>query len=370
MLKVLQVIHGLHLGGAENVVANIARRADRGRFSVEICCLKEKGILGEQLEAEGIPVHVPAVAGGRLGKLRALRHLVRASRPDILHSHGTAALLNIGPASLPGLPAPLLHTYHFGNYPHIRRSYLWGERIFSRRARRCIAVSESQRAAVLKYLHLRPERVDVVLNGVPDNPWRGDAAVRRAIRSEFGVSEEEILVGCVAVLSRQKGIQYLLHSAATLARQEPRLRFLIAGGGPLEEDLRRQAAEVGLKDQIHFAGWRTDALRLLAGLDVFVLPSLWEGLPMVLLEAMATGLPVVVTDVADNARIIEDGISGRVVPPAQAAAITAALLDLVADRPRARAMGEAARRAWAEHYSDRAMVAGYEALYEQEARRG
>ena len=263
MIKVMQLIHGLYVGGAENVVANIARRADRSRFEIQICCLKEKGELGEKLEREGVRVLLPGKATGRLGKLLALKQLIATEQPDLLHSHGTPALLNVGPACLTGTRVPLIHTYHFGNYPHLRKSYLWGERAFSRLARRCVAVSESQKASVVEHLYVRENKVDVVFNGVPENTYRGDKTSRVQTRSELGYGEEDIVVGCIAVLSQQKGVNYLLESARELVERDPRLRFVIVGGGDLEQELRDQCSQYGLNGKVQFTGWCYDALRLL-----------------------------------------------------------------------------------------------------------
>ncbi|VAW73264.1 hypothetical protein MNBD_GAMMA15-651 [hydrothermal vent metagenome] len=363
----MQLIHGLYLGGAENVVANIARQADRNRFDMQICCLKEKGVLGEQLESEGVRVLLPEKASGLLGKLRALKQLIVSEQPDLIHSHGTAALLNIGPACMTGVRVPLIHTYHFGNYPHISKPYLWSERIFSRLARRCVAVSESQKAAVIEHLYVQENKVDVVLNGVPENPYRGDSGSRAKARSEFGYSDDEIVIGCIAVLSRQKGVNYLLESARELLERDIRLRFLIVGGGHLEQELRDQCSAYGLDKKIQFTGWRSDALRLLGALDIFILPSLWEGLPMVLLEAMATELPIVVTDVADNRYIIDDGVSGLIIPPENSSAISEAILRLAGDMSAARAMGQAAYTTYQARYSDSVMVEQYQSLYEADS---
>lgn len=369
MIKVMQLIHGMYLGGAENVVANIARRADRSRFDIQICCLKEKGELGEKLEREGVRVVLPEKAPGRFGKLRALKQLIAAEQPDLLHSHGTSALLQVGPACLTGTGVPLIHTYHFGNYPHIRKSYLWSDRIFSRLARRCVAVSESQKESVMKHLYVRENKLQVVFNGVPENTFRGDKISRAQARRELGYGEDDIVVGCIAVLSRQKGVIYLLESVRELVESDSRLRFLIVGGGRREQELRDQCSQYGLDGKVQFTGYRSDALRLLGALDIFILPSLWEGLPMVLLEAMATELPIVVTDVADNRNIIEDGVSGLVIPPKDPAAISEALRRMAGDMAAAREMGRLAYDTYQARYSDTVMVEQYQSLYEADFNR-
>jgi glycosyltransferase involved in cell wall biosynthesis len=216
------------------------------------------------------------------------------------------------------------------------------EKWLSRRVSALIAVSNVQRDALIRYHALSPSRIETIVNGVAENPYLADPGVRARLRAEFGFAAGDVVVGCVAVLTRQKGIPHLLAAAARIKAARPAVRFLVAGGGPLERDLRAQAATMGLGDTVVFTGWRQDNLKILTALDVFVMASLWEAMPLALLEAMAARRPIVVTDVGENRRVVADGACGRVVPPADETALADAILGHLDDPAAAAAMGERA----------------------------
>lgn len=357
--RVLQIIHGLHIGGAEKVVVDLATNVDPARFEMAVCCINQPGVLAEKLEAAGIPVVSPA----QRGSLRELRQIVRDLEPDVVHTHGTAAMLHVGPLYLYNRLPPWVHTFHFGNYPNVKARYLWGERLFSRRAARLVAVAEVQRKTIIRCHRLRPDAIQTILNGVNANPFGDDPNVRRRKRAEFGYSDQDLVVGCVAVLSEQKGVTYLLEAVRRMVEQEPRVKVFIAGGGPLKESLERQSTELGLDDVVRFAGWRNDALELMHMMDVFVMPSLWEAFSIVLLEAMAARRAMVVTEVGDNGTVIKHGDTGLLIPPRDSQALAEAVLSCLRDPQAARAMGERAGQYFAENLTVRQMARNYEDLY-------
>ena len=184
---------------------------------------------------------------------------------------------------------------------------------------------------------------------------------REAARARLGVSG--LVVGAVGRLEEQKGHTYLLAALPQVRREVPDLTVLLVGDGRLREELRRQAADLGLLDTVRFLGTRRDLPEIYRALDLFVQPSLWEGLPLALLKAMGAGLPVLATRVSGSQDVIIDGVNGRLAAPADPEALAGALLDL-ARRPEARRrLGDAARRTVAENYSLQAMLQRLEALY-------
>jgi glycosyltransferase involved in cell wall biosynthesis len=156
-----------------------------------------------------------------------------------------------------------------------------------------------------------------------------------------------------------------LQAAAKIAGRAPHVKFLIVGGGPAEKALKSEAETLGIGSRVLFTGWRPDGRRLLPALDIFVMSSLWEAMPMALLEAMAARRAIVVTDVSDNRSVVENGACAVLVPPGDAGAIADALQTLVNDREMAVAMGERAYRRFAEGFTTGRMVSEYEALYER-----
>lgn len=370
-LRVLQIIGSLHIGGAENVVVNLARRLDPSRFDVRVICTRERGVLAERLASDGIDVRLVAP------RRRLFRHTTPAAllaglwrmRPDVVHTHGVPAMLHTGPlAALRLLPA-WVHTFHFGNYAAGLTREMELERRLCRRASHLVAVSETQRRSLLEHYRLRPAQIGTIVNGVDSSPTALDPAHRSAMRASLGLAADDIVVGTVAVLSEQKGIPYLLQAAPRILAHAPRVRLLIVGGGPFETALREQAAALGVGDRILFTGWRADGAAVLPALDVFVMASLWEAMPMVLLETMAAGRAIVVTDVGENRGIVVDGLCGRVIPPRDPAGIADAVCGLLSQPAEAAAMGIRARARFEDCFTTARMARDHAALYERLARR-
>lgn len=362
-LRVLQTIGSMHIGGAENVVVELARGLDRERFEVEVCCTQQEGVLAELLKSESIPVRLTASPSRRLRHFTSyyLHRLLRTFRPDIVHSHGTPSLLHVAPLAALGLAPRWIHTFHYGNYSAVQGRQFELERRFCRWASDLVAVSEAQRRAIIDRYSLDPARIRTITNGLRYEPGPTDVAASRA---ELGLTPDDVVVGSVAVLSEQKGVTYFLQAAQALAGRYPHVRFLIVGGGPLEAPLRAEARALGVADRVLFTGWRTDAQRILPVFDVWVMSSLWEAMPMALLEAMAARRCIVVTDVGDNRLIVDGGTCAHIVPPRDAAALANAIGSSLDCPEEARARGERAMRRFQTHYTSAHMVHAYERLFE------
>jgi len=368
--RILQISGAMYFGGAERVIAHLASGLDKSRFEVAVCCTRGIGPLGEQLREQGIEVtlvQAPSRWARRFDPLY-MQRFIRQFRPDVIHTHGLPALSAVGPLSYLGLLPPWVHTFHYGNYPYAEKRYMWLERVLSRRATRLVAVADAQRDAVIRHHGLRPDHVGTVYNGVRPNPHTDSPGVRAAKRAELGLGPDEFVIGSIAVLSEQKGITYLLGAMRELLQTHPAARLLIVGGGPLEGALREQAQALGLGAAVKFTGWRSDVPELLTALDVWVMASLWEAMPLALLEAMSARKAIVVTDVGDNARFVGNGECAVVVPPRDSQALARALAGLISDPGRIPQLGARALRRYQDRYTVGHMVAAHEGLYSQLAR--
>jgi glycosyltransferase involved in cell wall biosynthesis len=190
---------------------------------------------------------------------------------------------------------------------------------------------------------------------------------REAKRRELRVPDDAIVLGLGARLSSVKGLTYLLKALPEVIRQFPTVVLVIAGDGPLEEDLKAEADSLGVEDHVEFVGPRTDMAELLKTFDLYILPSVSEGLPMVLLEAMAAGCPIVATGVGGVPSAIEDGVSGLLAPPRDPAALAAVITRALGDEPLRRRMALAGRQVFAARFSAETMTRRYEQLYRREA---
>lgn len=362
-IRILQVSFGLNFGGAENVIVNLAKQIDPERFEMAACCTHILGPLAEVLTNDGISVTLANT--GRSPYLRplGLKRVIARFRPHIVHTHGLPALANVGPLAMFGRVPAWVHTFHYGNYPYAKRRYMFLERSYARWADQLVAVSEPQRQTLISHHGFHPDRIITLLNGVPNNPFVADRDLQLRKRQELGVSPDDVLVGTIAVLTEQKGIGFLLDAAAQVSVSLPNVKFLVAGGGHLLDALREQARARGLDSTVVFTGWRSDVAELLATMDMYVMSSLWEAMPLALLEAMAAARPIIVTDVGDNRRITLDGQAAVIVPARDGGAIAEAVRDLVRDRDKARALGQSALDAFENSYTVSRMVSRYEALY-------
>ena len=359
-MRVLHVIEAMHQGGAESLLVEHARRAGPG-VEVLICALNRGGPALEAARVAGARVFLLEKGGARWSGLQALIALMRRERVDVVNGHNpTGGIYGLAAARWSGVPVGIrtehsLHApgRHSPIYPALERAGTW-------MADRVICVCEAVRESHVSRLGWARERFIVITNGISEAP---PARPREAVRAELGFGAETPLVIAVGSLTRQKSQHVLLEAMARLQQREARL--LLAGEGPLREDLERRARELALGQRVRFLGARLDVADLYAASDVYALPSQREGLSISLLESMRAGIPAVATRVGGNGEAIEDGVSGRLVPVHDPAGMAAALDALIADRAGARAMGAAAEKRWRSRFTAERMVRETEALYRE-----
>jgi glycosyltransferase involved in cell wall biosynthesis len=359
---VLYVIWSLQAGGAERVVADLARTVDRSRFRPVVCCLNFKGQLAALVEAEGIPVHV-LDKGPRidLGALVRLVRLMRRERVDVVHTHlWTSSFWGRLAAILAGVPVRVVTEHNLDLW---RRGPHWlADRLLARFTDRFVFVSAAVEAFYRERLALAPERCRVVLNGV-ERPAVDRVPDRAAARARLGIEGGGPVVGTVGRLEERKGHAFLLEALRRVAERETDVRGLVVGAGKEAARLAALRDRLHLADRVRLVGYWPDLAEALAAIDVFVLPSLMEGHPLAVLEAMAAGKPIVATTVGGLAEAIEDGVSGLLVPPGDADALAEAVVSLLRDPERAARLGREARRALEERFSLEKSVRANEEVY-------
>ena len=235
---------------------------------------------------------------------------------------------------------------------------------YIRLADHVVAVSHDLKRTLTR--RVRPScPVRVLHNGIDGSKFA--LADGSEVRSELGVGGDEILIGSGVVLSKQKGIPYLLQAAKMVVEKEPRARFVLAGQGPLRTELEQMAERLHLGDRFVFLGYRADMPRIISALDIYVLSSLWEGLPLALLEALAMGKPIVATRVGGNPEVVQDGVNGFIVEPRDVNGLARALLRTCQDDAFRNSVREVNRARFENEFSLQAMVSAHEKLYEQVA---
>ncbi|RPI22786.1 MAG: glycosyltransferase family 1 protein [Chloroflexota bacterium] len=391
-IRAMQLIGNLDIGGAQEVVRTLAEYLVECGIPTVVVAMRDGPVRGE-IERLGIPVEI--LPGRRhsilsfLGYLKdmlrirgALRALVKKHRINIIQTHLLRSLdfLVLSLRFPTGKPLVFwtVHNYNFAlradqlpgqlwllKPKQLTHSFLY--RLASRWVNGFIAVSEDVGAAIAETIGPKREKIAVISNGVDVRRYRRDVD-RQGIRQELGLPEDARLASVVGTLKEQKGHRYLIEAAAPVLVRRPGLHILIIGDGVLGPALQAQAREAGLEGQIHFLGNRSDVPELLAASDYFILPSLWEGLPMALIEAMASGLPIIATDVSGARQVMDSGETGILVPPGNADELRNAIVQMLANPLKAQAMGAAARRHVEAAYSAQKQVSEHMALYKRELR--
>ena len=361
-LNLLILVAGLGIGGAEVVIKHLVHAIDRRRFNVTVCCIKAAGMIGEELIRDGIEVVVlaePGRQGPEYLTFVKLRRLIRARKIDIVHSHTTDALADAAVCRLLMPRLRLVHTFHFGNYPHADRRNLRIERTFCRLASKLVAVGEVQRHQIRSTFGLRDAAIQTIWNGVPYEPVVPDGSFRRLVGGT-----DRVLIGTIATMIPQKGLTDLLRVAERLRDIDRRVLFVIVGEGALRQELEALREQLGLADSVVLAGWIRNASRVaLPEFDVFFQPSLWEAMSIAVLEAMAAGRAIVATSVGENRHIIEHGSDGLLVEAGDVDGMTAALARAVGDVDLRRRLGDAAAKKASEQFTVDRMTRAYEELY-------
>lgn len=339
MPRVLLLIKGLGRGGAERLVVGCARLG--GRFQYEVAYrLPWKHALVPDLTEAGIPVHCLGADARRW--VRTLRSLVRERRIDLVHAHSPVAAVAARVTLPPSVP--IVYTEH-NVWPRYRLATRWANAATFPRNAYVFAVSQEVASSIrypapLRWLPVPP--VETLVHGL-DPTEVGRWAHPDGVRSELGIPDGVPVVTSIANFKAHKGHAHLVRAAQMVRRRVPEARFVLVGAGPLELEVRRRVAALGLEEAVVFAGSRDDAPRIAAASDVFLLASEHEGLPMALLEAMAMGRPAVATRVGGVPEVVRHGTDGLVVPPADPAALADAVTCLLLDPELRRSMGEAAR---------------------------
>ncbi len=354
-VRVLIVTQNLDHGGLEEVVLTYTTLLDRSRYDVAVACRKQ-GIVASEIAI------LPAVqlfcydASGRWRRFAALLRFARSFKPDIVHNHFNWYGLIIGLLVGAKRVETIHNTYHW--FPSGQRI---AYSLYCLLASRLIAVSEHVRWFTRRFFPLvRLKTIEVVHNGISFTRFQLPSDER--LRRELEIAPTDVVVGFIGRLEEQKGITHLLHAVEALSKDLRNIKVLIAGEGSWKQRLQDEASALGLRNVL-FLGFRRDTPHLLRVFDVFVLPSLFEGLPVVLIEAMAAGCAVVATRIGGVEEVVVDGFNGILVQPGDSQALASALRSLITDGEMRKRLGEQAQRHAAQEFSAKVMVERTEAVY-------
>jgi glycosyltransferase involved in cell wall biosynthesis len=355
-LRVMYVVGNSVIGGAENHVITLVAALRKMEFPVAVVCPRP-GPLVDALKALGVRAHLidmvrPApddeyeVSLPAMGELAAL---MRRWRPDVVHSHLYPAFVHGSLAGqLSGVPA-LVTTAHT---LIVRPGDAWLTKLT---ATRIIAVSQAAKTLLVEG-GVAPRAIHVIYNGIEPRYFDDESASAASVRAQLGIPADAPVIGTIARLSAEKGHRELLHIAHGVLQRKPEARFLIVGTGPLADELETQTAKLSIQDRVIFTGARRDVTALNHLMDVFLLPSREEALPLAMLEAMAAARPIVASNVGGVPEVVVDGDTGMLFGPDDRQRFTDAVVNLIERPELARQYGERGRKRVAARFGVDRMV--------------
>jgi glycosyltransferase involved in cell wall biosynthesis len=380
-MKIYHVITRLIVGGAqENTVLTCAGLQERGH-AVTLIAGAEAGPEGSLLDEArqgGGDVRIVESLGRPVDPLsdwrarRELTRLMRQIRPEVVHTHSSkAGILGRLAARDAGVPV-IVHTIHGMSFNRTQR---WPKRALYRRLEvwcsgftdRIVSVAEAMtRQAVAAGLSPRTG-FSTVYSAIQTDWFAPDRHDRAAVRREWRVGDEHVVVGAIARLFRNKGYEQLIPAMAAAAGSDPRLRFVWVGDGVKRADYEGRLGRLGIRERVHLAGLvpPREVGRLIAGMDLLVHASQWEGLPRAAVQALLMEKPAISFDIDGAPEVVIPGRTGVLVPLNDVPALAAAIVELAGDPARRAALGRAGRSLCLARFDARAMVDQLEQIYRE-----
>lgn len=363
MINILYLFVTLPIGGAEEHLLTVLKNLDLTKYNPIVCCIREKGLIGEEIENRGIAI----ISLNRKSKSWDFRivmdilRIIRTKNIHLIHTHlYHANMYGRIAALISKIPAVVTEHNVYPKYKLKRRILNW---FLAKKTKKIIAVSEMVKKDITVRDWIKPLKVEVIYNGIDIDRFPS-AISKEEARQKLGVPTDCFLIGTIGRLTDQKGQIYLINALSIIKGIIPEIKLLLAGSGPLESELKNIVFTKGLNEYVEFLGARRDIPDILKAMDIFVFPSLWEGLPMVLLEAMASSLPVVATSVGGITEIVRNGINGVIVPPRNESVLVQIIIELSKDKAKRKLLGESGRKTVEDKFTASLMVKNLESVYE------
>ena len=373
-MRILEI--GKSTAGIGTYLRWLAEGLDRESFHLTFACLSERS--GELAEELGSLKDTKAISWpmnrfkvdifSDLHLIFRIAMLIRSEKFDLVHAHGSKAgflsrLAAIG-SDVPVIYSPHCFSFHDGVNPLSANLLAILERFAAKYlTARIITVADGEQKLALRYQVGFPKLFETVHTGIDSTPYEKPFDKSR-IRIFLNLSENRPLVGGIGRLGIQKAPLDFVQMAALVHIQMPQTHFVWAGTGPLEEPVRKLIEELGIAEVCHFIGEYKDIPSLLGAMDCFVLPSIWEGFPIVLLEAMAAGVPVVATNIPGNDEAVSSGVNGWLVSPKEPFALAEKVLCLLNDRQQASEFVHLSRIRIQQEFTRASMLGSIQGIYQ------
>ncbi len=352
-LTIAQFTFDLQLAGQQRVVADLAKAFHKEGHRSLVCTTQFGGELVAELESSNVPFHCLGLKKSYAPRalIPVMRYL-RDNKVDVVITHGNSGCLipRIAAATL-RIPV-FLHVEHSLSSNYKKVYHIIINKVLSLFTDRIICVSQSAKQSLLEVEGTNTRKIAVIPNGL-------DTERFTVLKTEHIQKSDIRRIGIVGRFSEEKGHYYFVEAAAKLIKSRENVEFVFIGDGPLRSSIEQKVRDHGLSKYSRFLGVRSDVGSLLQTLDVFVLPSLREGLPISLLEAQYFGVPSVATEVGGNAEIIKNGYNGLLVPPRDPDALAKAILKVLNDSELGKELSARGREVFSRKYSGERMAKTY-----------
>ena len=370
--NILYVITKLELGGAQKQLLELIRGLDKTRFNIFLFTSQEGMLLPEALSINGLQIATFNWLERNLNPMKDILSLIqifryiKKNRIDIVHTHSSkAGIIGRIAGRLAGVKT-IMHTVHgwpFHQYQPFfsRLLFIWLERIAAACSNKLIVVSQSDLNKGLKYICNNQNKYVLINYGVEIN--LNAEQNYEAAKKELQIKDGNLIVGNISCFKPQKALLDFIKLALLIKNSYSKVKFILIGDGILRNVIEKQILRAGLRENIVLTGWRKDIPELLPDIDIFVLTSLWEGMPISVLEAMRCAKPIVATDTGGIHEIVIDGYNGFLVKPKDMRSMSQKLLLLLENRKLRETMGLLGRDNLGTRFSLKGMVQAHQDLY-------
>ena len=364
-INILHIYQNSKIGGVQQQLLSLLKAYSRERFNPIFCCLGPKEEIGKEIEETKIgfiPLNKLRYNRFSPGIVLELYRLMKKKQIHVVRTHRYRSnLYGRLAAFLAGVPV-IIASVHDNYRTDKRPKRRIMNRILSKITDKIVAVSENVKEDIIRYDSIDPSKIEVIPNGIDVerfNPEKNTTDIRK----EFSLEEDDIVIGFIGRIVPAKGLEYLLNALPYLKEEFKSIKLLIVGEGSLVEELKARAKKNNIFDNILFTGRRRDIPEILASINIFVMPSIAEGLPNALLEAMAMGKPIVTTEVGGIPEIVKNGFNGLLVPPRDTLSLSKAIKELISNDRLAAKLGQAARDLVHDNLSIKAIAQKWQSLY-------
>lgn len=364
-IKILETIRQGQVGGGETHVLDLVRKLDKSKFQVEVLSFTD-GPMVDKLNALGINTYVIKTEKPfDISIWGLVSDFIANGGYHIIHAHGTRAASNIFHAAKK-LNIPMIYTVHGWSFHNnqnyfVRRLRELSESFLTKKAITTITVSESNKADGVKKFCLK--RAQVIYNGIDDVKFDPEEDYKD-IRAEFGIAKDKTLVGYLVRMTTQKDPFTMIKAIKKVSETNKNIMFLMVGNGDLLDATKKMASDLGVTDQIVFSSFRSDMPDILKAIDIYCLPSLWEGMPIGMLEAMAMGKACIATSVDGTKELVNDGVNGLLINKKDSDTLAKHIVNLHLHPEKRASLGNNAKEYISKNFALNEMVSKIEKLYE------